>query len=90
MPVVIKEAMARGVPVVATAITAIPEMVDDEVGALVQPDDVDALAAAVLRLLEDDALRTRLGKEARKRVEDRFALADEVRRLHTALERMVA
>jgi glycosyltransferase involved in cell wall biosynthesis len=90
MPVVVKEAMARGVAVVATAVTAIPEMVDDEVGVLVPPDDASQLAAAVLRLLDDDDLRGRLGRAGRKRVEERFTLADEVGRLHAALQRMAS
>jgi glycosyltransferase involved in cell wall biosynthesis len=81
MPVVLKEAMARAVPVVATAVVAIPEMVDDEVGRLVPPEDPGALARALGELLGDVELRRTLGTNARARVAQRFTLAGEVRRL---------
>jgi glycosyltransferase involved in cell wall biosynthesis len=90
MPVVVKEAMARAVPVVATAVTAIPEMVDDQVGFLVSPDDEAGLTAALLSLLDDPAVAARLGAAGRARVEAKFTLASEVARLRLALERMAA
>jgi colanic acid/amylovoran biosynthesis glycosyltransferase len=86
MPVVIKEAMARCVPVVATDIVAIPEMVDAEVGRLVPPDDEHALAKAICELLHDDELATRLGNAGRRRVEQRFTLQDEVAKLAAIFE----
>ncbi len=85
MPVVIKEAMARGVPVVAAAVAGVPEMIDDTCGRLVEPDDAPALADALLSLLEDEPLRRRLGLAARQRVVDRFQLSDEVARLRLLL-----
>ena len=63
MPIAILEAMARAVPVVATAVGAVPETVG-EGGMIVEPGDVDALAEALTRLLTapEDARRTgRLG-----------------------------
>jgi glycosyltransferase involved in cell wall biosynthesis len=68
------EAMACGVPVVATTGGALPEVVgrDGETGLLVRPDDPGALAAAVGRLLDDPALRRRLGEAGRQRVLHRF------------------
>ncbi len=68
------EAMACGVPVVATTGGALPEVVgrDGETGLLVRPDDPGALAAAVGRLLDDPALRARLGDAGRQRVLHRF------------------
>lgn len=81
MPVVIKEAMARRVPVVASDIVAIPEMVDEEVGRLVPPDDDHALAKAICELLADDDLARRLGDAGRHRVEQRFTLQGEVAKL---------
>ena len=86
MPLVLKEAMARGVPVVGTDVVAIPEMVDDSVGRLVPPDDVDALSAALGELLGDTDLRAALGAAGRARVRDRFTLAGEVARLRQCFE----
>ena len=68
------EAMACGVAVVATTGGALPEVVgtDGETGLLVAPDDPGALAGAIARLLDDPALRARLGAAGRERVINRF------------------
>jgi len=82
MPVVIKEAMAAGLPVVSTTEVAVPEMVDDGVtGLLVEPDDAAALAGALDRLLADPALRERMGAAGRDLVARRFDLRRQARRL---------
>ncbi|MGZ9713170.1 glycosyltransferase family 4 protein [Glaciimonas sp. GNP009] len=60
------EAMAAGVPVIASNTTAIPEVVGDA-GLLVAPDDVDALAAAIQRLLDNPLERGRLSAVGRER-----------------------
>jgi glycosyltransferase involved in cell wall biosynthesis len=68
------EAMSCGVPVVATTGGALPEVVgtSGETGLLVQPNDPDALVAAIGQLLDDAALRERLGANGRQRVIERF------------------
>ena len=68
------EAMACGVPLVATTGGALPEVVgtDGETGLLVAPDDPGALALAIGRLLDDPELRARLGAAGRQRVLHRF------------------
>jgi len=68
------EAMACGVPVVATTGGALPEVVgrDGETGLLVAPNDPGALAGAIGRLLDDPALGRRLGDAGRQRVLHRF------------------
>lgn len=68
------EAMACGVALVATTGGALPEVVgvDGDTGLLVPPDDPGALAGAVGRLLDDGALRERLGAAGRQRVLGRF------------------
>lgn len=72
-PYSILEAMAAGVPVVATDVGAIPEMVPDGVaGILIRPGDHQALARAIGSLLDDEARRRRMGAAARKRVVERF------------------
>jgi glycosyltransferase involved in cell wall biosynthesis len=68
------EAAARGVPVVASRVGGLPEVVvDGETGFLAPPRDPAALAAAIAPLLDDPALRRRLGAQARARALDRFA-----------------
>jgi len=68
------EAMSCGVPVVATTGGALPEVVgkDGETGLLVTPDDPEALAAAIRRVLDDPELGRRLGDAGRERVIRRF------------------
>jgi glycosyltransferase involved in cell wall biosynthesis len=67
---VIVEAMALGVPVVATAVGGIPDVVTDrECGRLVAPGDVDALAAALVELGRDEAQRDKLGRAGAARAE---------------------
>jgi glycosyltransferase involved in cell wall biosynthesis len=71
--VAILQAMAAGVPVVATPVGGIPEAVKDGVnGYLVPPKDSDAIADAVIRLLADPELRARMGSSGRAIVEDLF------------------
>jgi glycosyltransferase involved in cell wall biosynthesis len=66
IPTVFMEAMASGRPVISCPISGIPELVrDGETGLLVSPDDPTALAAAVIKLANDDALRSQLGRQAR-------------------------
>ena len=72
-PNVLAEAMAMGVPVVSTAISGIPEMIDDGVhGLLVEPRNPQALAAALQRVLTDASLHTDLVRAARARICERF------------------
>jgi glycosyltransferase involved in cell wall biosynthesis len=76
----IVEAMAAGVPVVATRVGGTPEAVlDGETGLLVRPRDSSALASAIGRLLDDGELAGRLGRAGRKRIEERFSTERMVR-----------
>ncbi|MBL8858263.1 MAG: glycosyltransferase [Planctomycetes bacterium] len=69
------EAMATGIPVLATRVSAVPEVVvDTQTGLLVPESDVAALAAGMLTLTADPALRTRLGRAGRERVRAQFGL----------------
>ena len=69
------EAMASGTPVVATAVGAVPEVVQDGItGLVVPPLDPEALAKAVLRLAEDPALWRQLSRAARQRAEERYGV----------------
>jgi glycosyltransferase involved in cell wall biosynthesis len=73
IPNVLMEAMACGVPVVATGISGIPELVSHEVnGLLVSPDDPVGLADAIERIHRDPVLAARLSREARATIDARF------------------
>jgi glycosyltransferase involved in cell wall biosynthesis len=81
-PLAVLEAMAVGLPVVATRVGGIPEQIEDgRSGALVAADDPDAMARAVLGLLDDDAARRGLGDAAIARVAERFGLGAQGARL---------
>lgn len=83
LPTVLIEAMALGVPVAATPVTGIPELVQDDVTGLLVPErDPEALAAALRRLLSDAPLRRRLADAGRARVEAAFDVRANVGRLH--------
>jgi glycosyltransferase involved in cell wall biosynthesis len=70
----VAEAMAAGLPVVASRVGGIPEIVaDGETGMLVEPDDASALAAALEQLVNDAELRARLGEAGRLRAAERFS-----------------
>jgi glycosyltransferase involved in cell wall biosynthesis len=76
IPNVLVEAMAAGVPVVSTRMSGIPELIEDGLdGILVEPEDIDALAAAIGRLLDDTALADRLAAAGRRKMEGSFDLA---------------
>ena len=86
---VVVEAQASGVPVVASRIGAIPEIIrDGSLGTLVRPGDPDDLARAVRRYLDSDDLRARTAEAARRRALDDFSvrrLVDELSRLYDRL-----
>jgi len=72
---VIPEAMACGVPVVATWVTGIPEAVENGgTGRVLEPGRPEALAAALAELLANPGLRRSMGAAGRKRAEELFDL----------------
>lgn len=76
IPVVLMEAMAAGVPTVASDLSGIPELViDGETGLLTPPGDSAAIADALTRLARDPALRRELAALGRNKVEREFNLA---------------
>ena len=75
IPVVLMEAMSSGIPVVASGISGIPELVEDgRNGLLVPPGDAPALATALERTYNDPDLRQRLGQSGRDKVVREFDL----------------
>ena len=78
-PNVLIEAMAMQLPVISTLSGGIAEIVEDGVsGLLVPPQDPAALAAALIRLIEDPSLCEQLGRHARARVEERFDITKNI------------
>jgi glycosyltransferase involved in cell wall biosynthesis len=81
------EPMAHGVPVIASRVGGIPEVVlHEETGLLVPPGDETALASALERLLADPAERKRLGENGRKRAAAHFSLEAAIDQLSALVE----
>ncbi|MBA4323284.1 MAG: hypothetical protein C0408_10760 [Odoribacter sp.] len=75
------EAMAMKVPVIATSVGALPEVVDDgETGILIPPGDVDALCESIKYLIKNPDIRLKMGENGRKRVLERFTIEENVRK----------
>lgn len=91
LPMAILEAMAAGLPIVSTSIGGIPDAVRGGIdGYLIQPGDIDALAARLASLLEDAELRQRMGQAARQRVADVFAIDAVLPRLEKIYDDLLA
>jgi glycosyltransferase involved in cell wall biosynthesis len=75
LPVGMLEAMAWGVPVIASRVGGIPDVIEDRVnGLLVRPADAEALGQAIVALLTNDALRARLREAAQREVRARYGV----------------
>ena len=82
LPNVLMEAQSQGVACLSTRISAVPELITDgDTGILVAPDDADALAAALKRLITTPELRRRLGQAGAARVGACFDFEDSIGRL---------
>jgi glycosyltransferase involved in cell wall biosynthesis len=90
LPRVLPQAMAAGLPIVATAVDGNAEAVTDGLnGFLTPPGDPAALAQALLRLLEDDALARRMGQAGLARV-DEFGARKMVQDIETLYQQLLA
>jgi glycosyltransferase involved in cell wall biosynthesis len=74
IPVALMEAMAYGIPVVSTATGGIPELIGEEAGIMVSPQDPEALADALQQLILDPILRSQVGLAGRQRIEKEYAV----------------
>ena len=75
LPMVLLEAMSSGLPVTATVVGAVPEVIRPNTdGLLVAPTAVDALAHAMYRIMAEPALRVSLGKAARARIAEQYSV----------------
>jgi glycosyltransferase involved in cell wall biosynthesis len=91
IPNVLVEAMAAGAPVIATGVSGIPELVEHERnGLLVEPDDPEALAAALIRLHQDRELAARLAAAGQQTIRERFDGARHARQLAQLFEEALA
>lgn len=91
IPVAIMEAMAAGLPVVATDITGIPELVEhNKSGLLVRPRDSRAIYEAIKSLLTDRSKREELGRNARSHVLDHFDMIRNAENLKGLFESRVS
>jgi colanic acid/amylovoran biosynthesis glycosyltransferase len=87
IPVVLMEAMSKGLPVIATRITGIPELIrHEENGVLVCPGNVAELAEAMKSLSSNTELRTKLGRNARKKIVEDFNLDVNARKIKKLFE----
>lgn len=86
LPNVVREAMAVGTPVIASDVAGIPDALSDGCGVLVAPKDVDALATAIADVLADPERRVAMARRARRRVEERYDLWRNGRRLAQVLQ----
>lgn len=90
IPVVLMEAMACGLPAISTRITGIPELIRDGVdGLLVAPAQVQELADAIELLMSDDDLRCQFAIAGRRRVQDKYEIADNIEKLNDILRTRV-
>jgi glycosyltransferase involved in cell wall biosynthesis len=75
LPIALLEAMSAGLPVIATNVEGVDEViVDGEQGLLVPVGNVDALVRAILQLLRDPAMRARMGLSSKQRIAERYSI----------------
>ncbi|MFX0056661.1 MAG: N-acetyl-alpha-D-glucosaminyl L-malate synthase BshA [Candidatus Hermodarchaeota archaeon] len=90
MPLVLLEAMACSLPVVTTPAGGIPELVRPKKdGVVTEGFGIDEYAQAIIELLDDDALRVKIGKAGRKRVEESFSAERIVTKYEKVFEKAV-
>lgn len=88
--IVLLEAMLAGLPVVATRVSAVPEVVaGGETGVLVEAGDVDGLAAALQPLLTDREHARALGEAGRRRAREEFSVARMAERTHAVYDEVL-
>jgi glycosyltransferase involved in cell wall biosynthesis len=86
---VLLEAMVLGKPVIATKVGGIVDVVDDgKTGILVPPNDSNALAGAIVRLLSDDDLRKKMGKAGKEKIDAKFSAQTMVSQIERVYEEL--
>lgn len=83
------EALSTGVPTVATRVGAFPELIEEaETGFLIEPGDENAMSSPLASLMDDEALRQKMGAAARAYAERHFSIEREVETLLTIYRRL--
>jgi glycosyltransferase involved in cell wall biosynthesis len=86
----LREALAVETPVIGTEIEGNPELIKDgETGCLFPPRDIDALARAILRMVEDPEHARGMARAGRQRVEAEFSMAAKVGRTEALYRRLL-
>ncbi|MFQ5750683.1 MAG: glycosyltransferase family 4 protein [bacterium] len=90
LPNTVLEAMAMRVPVIATRVGGLPELiVDNESGFLCDPGDKDGIAERVVRLLSDETGRGEMAASARKQIVEKFSFDDRLKKIEEYYESLV-
>ncbi len=90
LPTILLEAMAMGTPCISTDVTGIPEVLrEGETGLSVPQRDVEALAAACERLLDDAELGVQLARNARRQVEEKFDIVTNASLIRQMIESVI-
>ena len=90
MPLAVMEAMASGLPVVATRVGGVPDMIDQgESGWLVAPNDFEEIATRLQQILGTPGELARMSAAARQRAVEKMALSDTVERMAALMTRLV-
>jgi glycosyltransferase involved in cell wall biosynthesis len=90
LPNAVLEAMSYGVPVLATAVGGVPEVIQDGNGMMVPPNDPGALAESMIELLKQDALRRSMGLKGKQSLHPRFTPEKRVQRIVGLYEELLS
>jgi glycosyltransferase involved in cell wall biosynthesis len=86
LPTVIIEALAMGIPVIASPIAGIPDLIKNKkTGLIVPPDDYKALAKAIVELLSDKNLRDSLALQGKREIADEFDISETIKKLNNVM-----
>ena len=90
VPLAICEGMAAGLPIIASAVGGLPEILDEgRNGVLVAPADEDAFVEAVLHMIDDRDAARRYGAQARHFIENDYSLTTAVRKVEQTYAEMM-
>jgi len=89
-PYSLLEAMAMGIPCIATNVGGIPEIIENGInGFLFEPKDVDKLVSIIKKILADEALKVSIGKNARETVVNKFTIENMAKQTQMVYERVL-